>query len=230
MTGIRKGGMLINSKNLDDLIIWNTSINLKFDNAVSILILDGLSIDDDNAALIAEGLKENKYLQELSMAANPKSFKHNIGPPGIRALGEALKVNKTLKSLNLSGSNMRYQGAQILFHSLEDNRSLTKLKLKNCSLGNSAAEEIINCLKKNWTLTKIVLLSEERVHAQNTIGHEESLRIKKLLDRNKKISEIVFFSLGSMDEKSAVFLLYGDLRKNILRLVALIFTHEYERP
>lgn len=226
MTGFM-GSLCINKPDAHDLAIWNICINLKLDSAVSELILDGLYIDDNAAALIAEGLKENRYLRTLSMATTRKSLKCIMGTPGISALCAALKVNKSLRSLNLSGHNVGYQGAKILFQALEEHGSLTELNIANCFLSNEAAEEIIKSLKKNSSLLNITLRSDERLHARNTIGLEAFNRIKKMLSRNRKMADILLCILGSANEKSVFIILPNELRKHILLLVAaLMFAND----
>uniref|UniRef100_A0A672K6I3 Tropomodulin 1 n=1 Tax=Sinocyclocheilus grahami TaxID=75366 RepID=A0A672K6I3_SINGR len=72
------------------------------------------------------------------------------------ALADMLKVNTTLKSLNVESNFITGAGILALVESLKSNTTLLELKIDNQSqpLGNKVEMEIANILEKNTTLLK----------------------------------------------------------------------------
>ncbi|XP_016119654.1 tropomodulin-1-like [Sinocyclocheilus grahami] len=75
---------------------------------------------------------------------------------GSQALADMLKVNTTLKSLNVESNFITGAGILALVESLKSNTTLLELKIDNQSqpLGNKVEMEIANILEKNTTLLK----------------------------------------------------------------------------
>ena len=104
----------------------------------------------------------------------------SIGDEGAAAIGEALKVNKVLNSLELSFNWPGYmralpqmqalafaltacaraprvgaEGAKTLASSLEANAVLTELNLRNNEVGDEGAKALASALKGNAVLTQL---------------------------------------------------------------------------
>ena len=73
----------------------------------------------------------------------------------IKALAEALKINTTLRELNLSKNFISDEGGKALAEALKINTTLTKLNLSKNSIGNQGASAIAEALKTNTTLTTL---------------------------------------------------------------------------
>ena len=75
---------------------------------------------------MAEILKTNTSVTEVYLGLNLE-----IGDEGAKALAEALKVNATVKKLELRSCGIGDDGAAALAEALRSNTSLTTLYLKN---------------------------------------------------------------------------------------------------
>jgi hypothetical protein len=96
--------------------------------------------------------------------------KNDFTPRGVVYLADALKVNKTLETLNLSGnSDIGDEGTVILAESLKYNTTLKTLLLKKCGLSDHGYYLLIQALynghspylmsQSNHTLTEISVCS-----------------------------------------------------------------------
>uniref|UniRef100_A0A672JL14 Tropomodulin 1 n=1 Tax=Salarias fasciatus TaxID=181472 RepID=A0A672JL14_SALFA len=98
----------------------------------------------------AEALMENSVVERFSIVGT-RSNDHVAF-----ALAEMLKVNTTLKSLNVESNFITGTGILSLIESLQKNTTLLELKIDNQSqpLGNKVEMEIASMLEKNTTLLK----------------------------------------------------------------------------
>ncbi|KAM4810031.1 tropomodulin-1 isoform 3-T3 [Rhinophrynus dorsalis] len=98
----------------------------------------------------AEAMKDNTHVKRLSIVGTRSN------DPVAYALADMLKVNKTLKSLNVESNFISGTGILSLIESLQYNTSLIELKIDNQSqpLGNKVEMEIASMLEKNSTLLK----------------------------------------------------------------------------
>jgi serine/threonine protein kinase len=105
---------------------------------------------------IAEGLKTNSTIHTLVLT------ELRIGPPGVVALSEALKLNKTLQSLEMTFVEVRamlggsHAGTRALSNALQVNTSLRTLSLGANNLGAEGGKILAEALKVN---TGIVALN-----------------------------------------------------------------------
>ncbi|KAG0196550.1 hypothetical protein BGX28_009996, partial [Mortierella sp. GBA30] len=76
---------------------------------------------------------------------------------GAVALSEALKINSTVTTLNLSYNSIGDNGAVALSEALKTNSTLTTLDLRNNSIGSYGAVALSEALKTNSTLTVLDL-------------------------------------------------------------------------
>ncbi|OCU00713.1 tropomodulin-1 isoform X3 [Xenopus laevis] len=98
----------------------------------------------------AEAMKTNTHVQKLSIVGTRSN------DPVAYALADMLKVNSTLKSLNVESNFISGTGILSIIESLQYNTSLVELKIDNQSqpLGNKVEMEIASMLEKNSTLLK----------------------------------------------------------------------------
>ncbi|KAG8455014.1 hypothetical protein GDO86_001288 [Hymenochirus boettgeri] len=98
----------------------------------------------------AEAMKSNTHVKKLSIVGTRSN------DPVAYALADMLKVNSTLKSLNMESNFISGTGILSVIESLQYNTSLVELKIDNQSqpLGNKVEMEIANMLEKNSTLLK----------------------------------------------------------------------------
>ncbi|MBN3325273.1 TMOD1 protein, partial [Atractosteus spatula] len=98
----------------------------------------------------AEAMKDNTYVEKLSIVGTRSN------DPVAYALAEMLKVNATLKCLNVESNFITGNGILALVEALQFNSSLIELKIDNQSqqLGNKVEMEIASMLEKNTTLLK----------------------------------------------------------------------------
>ncbi|KAK1886005.1 Tropomodulin-1 [Dissostichus eleginoides] len=98
----------------------------------------------------ADALIENSVVERFSIVGTRSN------DPVAFALAEMLKVNTTLKSLNVESNFITGTGIVSLIESLQNNTTLQELKIDNQSqpLGNKVEMEIARMLEKNTTLLK----------------------------------------------------------------------------
>ncbi|KJE93815.1 TKL/IRAK protein kinase [Capsaspora owczarzaki ATCC 30864] len=127
----------------------------QFKNASGRLLLHKSQIGDEEAKAIAEALKVNTTLIQLSLWAN------RIGDAGARAIAEALKMNTTLTELGLHQNQIGDAGAQAIAESLKVNKTVTKIYLYSNQIGDDGALAIAEAHKVNTTLTKLSLWANQ---------------------------------------------------------------------
>ena len=91
----------------------------------SVIDLRGKGLTAHDATVVAEILKSNTSVTKVNLGANEE-----IGDEGAKALAEALKVNATVKELNLYECGIGDDGAAALAEALRSNTSLTYLRLE----------------------------------------------------------------------------------------------------
>ena len=115
------------------------------------------TIGDEGASCIAAMLKVNKVLQEVYLV------NCCITDTGVRELSEMLKINQTLRGLNLGGNNgITSLGAHYLSDMLLINTSLQRLSLWSTNIREDGATELCTALCQNQSV-KILSLS---IHLQ----------------------------------------------------------------
>ena len=91
----------------------------------------GCNLGELGAKVVAEAMATNSVTYELDLEAN------NIGAAGAEALGEMLKINVTLRLLDLRKNNeIGAAGALALAAGLLQNRGLRRLSLSRGSVGD----------------------------------------------------------------------------------------------
>ncbi|KAG8455012.1 hypothetical protein GDO86_001288 [Hymenochirus boettgeri] len=128
----------------------------------------------------AEAMKSNTHVKKLSIVGTRSN------DPVAYALADMLKVNSTLKSLNMESNFISGTGILSVIESLQYNTSLVELKIDNQSqpLGNKVEMEIANMLEKNSTLLKFgyhFTQQGPRLRASNAMMNNNDLVRKRRL-------------------------------------------------
>ncbi|GLD96679.1 hypothetical protein PINS_up005362 [Pythium insidiosum] len=125
-------------------------LNMKGDDAIS--DGDAHGIGADAAQAIASALTEsNRALTTLSIGQN------QVGRDGIAAFAQLVKVNATLRVLDLSLSPMDGKLAERFFECLSMNRTLRKLSLAHNRISNDGMAACLRALERNRTLEDLNL-------------------------------------------------------------------------
>ena len=125
---------------------------LKTNRTVTTLDLSDCHISDEGLGNIAEVLKVNKTLQKLLLGLNPA-----ITPIGAKKLSEALKKNKSLRSVSLYRCNVGDEGTVHLSEAIRHNTTLEFLSLFHNNIGNEGGQQLVNALEQNDSLQKLEL-------------------------------------------------------------------------
>jgi Ran GTPase-activating protein (RanGAP) involved in mRNA processing and transport len=133
---------------------------------------------DQDAAMIAAVLQENKTLTSLNLAGS------KIKDAGATAIAEALKGNKTLTEIYFNNSAIGDAGAIQIGIALKENDALTKLVLSGNKIGAAGVTQIAEALKGNKTLTELNL------NYNDTIGTAGAVQIAKALKENRTLTSL----------------------------------------
>ncbi len=151
--------------------------------ALTELCIDGNYVGDEGVSAVCEAIQSNKETKLASLyfsdngigpvganavaamvavtgALTKLSLAWNeLGEEGTKAICEALKQNKTLKELDLSGrDNIGGEaGAEHVADMLGVNGALTKMSLAENKLGEEGTKAICEALKQNKTLKELDL-------------------------------------------------------------------------
>ncbi|KAF9944968.1 hypothetical protein BGZ70_004169, partial [Mortierella alpina] len=101
----------------------------------------------------------------------------------VRALAEALKINKTLTNLDLQRNSIAYKGGQSLAEALKVNKTLRNLILAVNAIGDGGGQVLAKALKINKTLTNLNL-------AVNSIGHSGGQALAESLKVNNTLAKL----------------------------------------
>ena len=160
-------------------------------SALHILNISETGFGEDGASAVADMLSTNNTLTELDISVNPLSSR------GFTCIAKALKLNKTLKHLNLNKTKCD-EGAVAISDMLRSNETLTVLYLQNDSdylivsmkymlmankIGKDGAVALAAALKVNKSLKKLHL-------SNNDITNEGLGCLKKALEENTTLDKL----------------------------------------
>ncbi|KAJ6250167.1 nlr family card domain-containing protein [Anaeramoeba flamelloides] len=103
-----------------------------------------------------------------------------MGAKGMKALSQALKINRTITKLNLYYNSIGDEGIISIRDVLKKNHTLTKLDLAHNEIGSKGSKSIGEALKINQTLTKLDL-SENQINAKGVKYLSEALKVNQTL-------------------------------------------------
>ena len=143
----------------------------------------------DGITAIADALRVNGGLTKMSLADN------QLEEDGTKAICEALKQNKTLKELDLSGfwgSNIGGSaGAKHVAQMLGVNGGLTMLSLAKNKLGEEGTKAICEALEQNKTLKELDISGAKY---KNNIGRSAGAKhVAKMLGANGGLTKVPAF-------------------------------------
>ena len=116
------------------------------------LVKSNLKINEANGQALATMLKSNRSLYVLNLEGNPE-----VGDLGAMHLAEGLKINCTLKTLNLNDCGITSKGASNMAHALTFNKSLQNLDVERNKIMDAGIICFAKVLKANVSLTKLNL-------------------------------------------------------------------------
>ncbi|CAE7231324.1 NLRC3 [Symbiodinium sp. CCMP2592] len=120
-----------------------------------------------------------------------------IGVEGVKAMNEALKANSTLTSINLGWNLIGVEGCKAICEALKCNSTLTSINLESNSIRVEGGKAIGEALKTNSTLRSINLQA-------NGIGGEGGKAIGEALKSNSTLTsmQLAFNRIGNEGGKA----------------------------
>lgn len=133
----------------------------------------------------AKTLETNTHVKHFSLAATRSN------DPVAAAFADMLKVNKTLKSLNMESNFITGTGVLALIDALRDNDTLTELKIDNQrqQLGTSVELEMAKMLEENTNILKFGYQFTQqgpRTRAANAITKNNDLVRKRRIEGDQQ--------------------------------------------
>ena len=153
---------------------------LRYKSSLTLLTLCVNTLSDSSFAALGEALQSNCSLTHLYMQGDGPNLYHfgdssletfskalksrgtqmthlhlsnlSISSSHVISLAEALRVNATLKLLDLSCNKIDCSGARTLAQALKKNQSLICLKLRDNKISDAGAENFVEVLQCNKTL------------------------------------------------------------------------------
>ena len=114
--------------------------------------------DGDHLVMsLSECLKEDNMVQKIDLKGYHYSNKNKITREGATKIAVAIKVNKILQELDISGNNISDNGAAAISDALKSNNSLQILKMSYNNITSEGAKSIAEAIKVNTTLHTLYL-------------------------------------------------------------------------
>lgn len=140
---------------------------------------------------------------------NLSNFDLTVGK--LERLFEALKVNKTVKSLDLSYNQINNRGASVIANALQENSSLKILNLSGNLISNYGLRKISEALLENISLETVDLRNNPINYDNNQIQVQQGI-LNNALKLNTLLSEfyqsstprMICFKANFDDEKSKI--------------------------
>ncbi|CAF1393071.1 unnamed protein product [Adineta steineri] len=134
----------------------------------------GEKLIDSDIELIA-----NELIQGYTNCQTLDLFKNKITSKGALYLSEMLKVNGTIRILNLRWNQIDDDGAKSLFNVLKDeNRTLERLHLDLNQITDKSVESIMKMINENRTLT-LVILTDNQISEDNQRQLEKAGQLRE---------------------------------------------------
>eukprot|EP00826_Nyctotherus_ovalis_P055349 TRINITY_DN7343_c0_g1_i1.p1 TRINITY_DN7343_c0_g1~~TRINITY_DN7343_c0_g1_i1.p1 ORF type:complete len:560 (-),score=50.83 TRINITY_DN7343_c0_g1_i1:132-1811(-) len=148
---------------------------LKTNRTLKALYLNLFKLADMGMKSISQVLKTNKTLEFLELG--------RIGTIEIgRAIFEALRTNRVLKTLRLSSNHTGSEGAKIMGEVLKDNKTLTHLMTSFVDIGVEGAKALGKGLKVNKMLLELDL-GCGRIELEGAKAISEAIKTNKTLKK-----------------------------------------------
>jgi len=127
--------------------------HLESHREASTLSLAYASVSDEGIAEVARFVRDNVFVKYLDLRGN------NIQAKGAIALANGIKLNRSLRSLNLKWNSVGRDaaGVQALSDALKSNLTVGHLDLRNNRINNVGAKYVGEMLVANTTITHVDL-------------------------------------------------------------------------
>ncbi|KAJ3221928.1 hypothetical protein HK099_002961 [Clydaea vesicula] len=130
------------------------------------------------------GIVPASYFLKRISSSNIVMKYHGLGPKGAQAIAEVLEYNSTIKHLDLTGNHC-FSGGFNLGESLRTNQTLITLNLSKNNLKNYGGKEFSEMLMENNTLKTLILkenklTDDEAVHLAQGLKHNNTLLVLDL--------------------------------------------------
>lgn len=134
------------------------------------------SISDDGVAETAKFVRDNSFVKYLDLRGN------NIQAKGAIALANGIKLNRSLRSLNLKWNAVGRDpsGVGALCDALKSNLTIGHVDLRNNRINNIGAKHIAEMLKANTTITHLDL-------SWNDLGVDGGIALLDGMKRNQTL-------------------------------------------
>ena len=144
------------------------------------------------------------------------NISHNdISDTKIQGVVDALYYNKTLRSLDISKNQLSYQITKDLAHALNYNSCLCLLALGSNSIGDEGAIHLASALKLNKTLNSLYL-------RDNMITNQGAVAITDALEENKVLRKLDM-SMNDISDEGVSALCKNFYNGNTLKVLFLVF-------
>jgi Ran GTPase-activating protein (RanGAP) involved in mRNA processing and transport len=172
--------------------------------------------NDKGAKVVAAILKENSTIEAVKLYNNKitreEAKETKITREGVKEVAEALKVNKTLRSVDLSRNQIGVGAAKAIANALKVNKTLRSVDLSRNQLGVGAAKAIANALKENTSLQSIYLYGN-KIGVDGAKAIAEALKDNTCLqsmdlDKNEIGNEGAMAIAGTLKENASLRELY----------------------
>lgn len=150
--------------------------HLESNRQSSTLSLAYASISDDGVAETAKFVRDNPFVKYLDLRGN------NIQAKGAIALANGIKLNRSLRSLNLKWNSIGRDptGVGALCDALKSNLTIGHVDFRNNRINNIGAKHVAEMLKANTTITHIDL-------SWNDLGVDGGIALLDGLKKNQTI-------------------------------------------
>lgn len=153
---------------------------LSFNRTIRNLDLEGLTLDSTDAVEIANLLRRNNKIKDLSLRRN------NLHADALKVLVEqGLLVNDTLEGLFLSGNPLGDASGQYIAQLLQKNSTLKELCLFNTKLKEKGCMEVAKAFRYNTGLRSISLDGNQVEGCAGALleSLEQNTKLQSVLDR-----------------------------------------------
>eukprot|EP00668_Euglena_longa_P029064 GGOE01036403.1.p1 GENE.GGOE01036403.1~~GGOE01036403.1.p1 ORF type:complete len:423 (+),score=128.00 GGOE01036403.1:25-1269(+) len=197
------------------------SVLQKFD--AEALLLAHCGLGDKGAIALAEALKVNTTVVELSVVDNW------ITPVGAQPLIEAIKTSPCIAKVDLSENRLGYRasvvGGPSIGDSLKDlivqNSTIRSIALRSNKLGDGDVTQVADGLCENFTLHRIDL-------SYNELGPRAGEAIASMLSTNGDLAELNL-DWNQFRQDGAMKVLDGLKQNNVLKRISLAWTGMTDR-
>jgi len=150
--------------------------HLESNRQSSTLSLAYASISDDGVAETAKFVRDNPFVKYLDLRGN------NIQAKGAISLANGIKLNRSLRSLNLKWNSIGRDpsGVSALCDALKSNLTIGHVDLRNNRINNIGAKHIAEMLKANTAVTHLDL-------SWNDLGVDGGIALLDGLKRNQTL-------------------------------------------